>query len=1483
MSQGDDNNNFFTNIESKNMNLSKKPDNIKKTSFVNKTNKFPILIEKGDNNYKYSSKEQYFYEENKEDKKPKMLNKLNNKLKEEMNKEEEEDDYDRSIIIGTKRKLNESNQIDEEYIKEEINIEEQLNQNYDKNMINSNIGEGCDTNIFSSINPSQCFIIMRTILYNLIRPIYLYLLVICIILSIPDYSDLPIIVSMLVYLIIIITSIIIEIIEVKNAINNLIFFDQSNQYYKITDNNVLKIPGKNIQKNDIIVVKKESICPCDMIIIDSSVNCLPLFFQSDYLTGDFNFTVRLIKKNISKKFTEKKKIFDKNFAEFIKNIEDEEIQKMLEKKKNTKQSQLIYKDFLERNDLINIEEEEKKMEEERQKKLFEAKIDPNNKIYENLKQQEYYKYLSENLFQGYYYTSKEGKNFSNMLLEIEFKNENDSRELFEITQKNMCFCGEKVTNADWVLGIVVNVGEEVKPLKQINKEFGTLSHYLEKRKKVLEVEINTYFYFLLTILLVSSIIAGITNMAYMTNINGIYNREDKNRHPKSPVKNFYHSFLDYLILMHNVIPYPVFFTLEIVLLFQKLYINSDIDIINKNHQILTDSKMIKDLGKIDLLITDKTGTLTKNERYFRYCVIADGCYEYKDENIDGKKLALKTLPKNYKKVLTFSDYDMINSSSFEKGNGIIDSVQYDGYVVRSVQNFNHCIYLDRTEKLIEEFWKAIALCHDAIPVFNKINLGTEYYLEEETKYEKKYFSNSGDNTNLVEMASRQGFTFFMDEKNTGICVGDGIQTPENNKFFNFKSIKCEIILGSPGPNTPKLSLPITRLCHLKFHSLRKRESVIVRDGKYIKLYIKGPSDEILPRIIESYTPKKVIYNSKNWLNVVENTGCRAFVVAMRILTEDEYKVFKDCFFEAHSDEIDTKIRINKVIDSLESDLTLLGGAFIEDYLPEKIQEAVSNIKNAGIKIWTVTGDKVANSYNVGLATGIIKKFNEIIIAEVNQEALLEKQNEKKNLKKNLVQKIEENFDKTRNNQINNKEYKEKQRKLEIQKNLEKKVESVLKSFNLELKRMQKNTSLINYANKFDIVIDALSFREISKSEKNIKNFFDKAMLANSLTFCEFNSNDKRLLVKNFRNYIKGVKGIESFTMMGIGDGFNDIEFLKEVDIGVGLNNGINKYTKINLDNFYDLSRLIMFHGVNNMKRNIEIIEILLVRHFIFGGIFFLYGIHCSFSNVYIINTWDIFIALFVLNLFGPFLKGIFDINVYYFYDKKEKIEKKDIIEINNNDISSENKNSESDYEKNKKKVKEIKNEDIQQEMKEKEEKIRNKMFKKIFDNSFKFIYLEKNNSMIESGSEHVPYKKYITIKKFILLVLKSILFALINFYSTFGTLGAGHNIIDLKGNMIDFRRLQITLWSNYCFIIFLENLIFTYYFTIYKLLELILFLLLYIIIFILYQKNDTNSSNPFNSLLLVLNFLLIVIFCSFVNFWIYIARNLFDDGVVYKY
>ena len=40
--------------------------------------------------------------------------------------------------------------------------------------------------------------------------------------------------------------------------------------------------------------------------------------------------------------------------------------------------------------------------------------------------------------------------------------------------------------------------------------------------------------------------------------------------------------------------------------------------------------------------------------------------------------------------------------------------------------------------------------------------------------------------------------------------------------------------------------------------------------------------------------------------------------------------------------------------------------------------------------------------------------------------------------------------------------------------------------------------------------------------------------------------------------------------------------------------------------------------------------------------------------------------------------------------------------------------------------------------------------------------------------------------------------------------------------------------------------------------------------------------NPFSSFLLFLDFLLVICFCSFVNFGIYIVQNLFDRTVVYK-
>ena len=1378
---------------------------------------------------------------------------------------------DNNNAISNKNKdmiIEDYDDVENEYEKKK---QERIDKDFNKYDINANSGEGSNSNECGSLLPSKLIIVLRVILYNLIRPIYLYFLIISIILIVPSYTDLSIPVSLILYVVFIATSIIIECVEEIKAQNKLIFLNEKTKLRKISKDSVLNISGKNVQMGDVIVIKNGEVCPADMILIDSNVNSIPLYFESAALNGNFNYNVRLIKREILNKFTDVKQNFEKNFKVFFEKFRKEEMKKMEEEQKKIPQSHVVYEDFLERNGMMTKQEEEKKMADENQRVLNQLQFDENNKLFEELKFKQYFKYLSNNLFKGSIYVPKD-KPKELYYLDLYFEGKQDKKnKLIDINQKNICYCGEKIKNAKWCVGIVIYTGDDSKPLRDIRKGFSSLSSYFIKRRSVFENEINYYFYLLLAILIILSIFAGIVNMIYIGGYR-YFSLADKNRHPQSQVKNFYHAFLDYLSIMHTLIPYSIFFVLEIVLLIQKLYINNDIDLLNKNGKIITDSKKIKDLGKVDLILTDKTGTLTKNERYFKYCIIGEGCYEYRN---DGKPSSLNVLNKNYKKALTFTDYDMINSSSLKRNNGIIDSVEYNGYVVRSVQNPNKCLYFDRTEKLIEEFWKAISLCHDAIPVFNKNNLYSEYYFDENNKNEQKYFSNSEDNTTLVEMASKQGFTFYMDEKNTGIFMGDGTQTKTNNKFFNLTECDCEIILGAPGENTEKLVIPIRKLCHLKFNSNRKRESVIIREGNYIKLYVKGPLEEIMERVIYDYTPKELISNITSWLSMVQEAGCRAFIIAMRVLTLDEYKSFLDCFKEAHNDEIDTKIRVSKVIDSIESQLTILGGCYIKDLLPKKIEEAISNIKSSGVKIWTVTGDRVSSSYNIGIATGIIGKNNDIIIAEVNQEALLELENEKAKKKKNnylnnlkeKIKKIENEEDKkvSKEESMTDDSNGDPNSKTNIKK-IQKRIENVLKSFNEEFLNMQKTAPLITYANKFDIVIDALSYREIAKHPQNIKSFFDKAILANSITFCDFNSYDKRMLVKDIKNYIKEIKNINSYTILGIGDGFNDIGMLKECDIGVGINNGINKFTPINVDNFMDLSRLLMFHGINNLKRNTGIFELLIVRHFILGFIYFIYGCHISFSNVYLIPTQDIYISLFVLNLFGPFLKGMFDINLFYFYDKKEKIENQEEIEVNNNN----NKNEQD------------KNNEYIKEMQKKEEKKRAKMFKNIFDKSFKYIYLQKNQSLVESGSEHIPYKKYISIKKFILLIIKSVIFCLINFYCTYGAVESGHNIIDLSGNMLDFRRLQINLWTNLSFIIFLENEIFTYFYTLLRIIEIAIFVIIYLIILFMYQKQNTKQTNPFNSFLLVLNFILIVIFCSLVNFGLYIIENLYDGTVVYK-
>ena len=168
---------------------------------------FPILVPEGKENYTNTPKKKLISknEETKNSKNlknnnskgkistKKSLKDSNSKPKVNENNENNENNFDTQndngksssrnlrpedeILNGHNIIQNENKEmIIEDYDEVENEFEkkkqEKIDKDYDKYDINANSGEGSNNNECGSLLPSKCVIVLRAILYNLIRPIY---------------------------------------------------------------------------------------------------------------------------------------------------------------------------------------------------------------------------------------------------------------------------------------------------------------------------------------------------------------------------------------------------------------------------------------------------------------------------------------------------------------------------------------------------------------------------------------------------------------------------------------------------------------------------------------------------------------------------------------------------------------------------------------------------------------------------------------------------------------------------------------------------------------------------------------------------------------------------------------------------------------------------------------------------------------------------------------------------------------------------------------------------------------------------------------------------------------------------------------------------------------------------------------------------------------------------------------------------------------
>ncbi|OQV04184.1 hypothetical protein CLAIMM_09106 isoform 1 [Cladophialophora immunda] len=514
-----------------------------------------------------------------------------------------------------------------------------------------------------------------------------------------------------------------------------------------------------------------------------------------------------------------------------------------------------------------------------------------------------------------------------------------------ITINNMLLRGCSLKNTEWILGVVVFTGGETK----IMLNSGITPSKRARMARDLNWNVIYNFIILFFMCLVAGIVQGVT---WSENNNSLNFFEFGSIGGNPPTDGFI-TFWAAVVLFQNLVPISLYITLEIVRSIQAFFIWSDVHMYYEKLDYPCTPKswnISDDLGQIEYIFSDKTGTLTQNVMEFKKCTVNGVPYgeayteaeagmrrrqgvdvdaeaaRVRQEIAEARAEMLKMLRKTYDNPYLHDDELTFISPTFVGDlNGQSGEAQ---------------------QAATEHFMIALALCHTVI---------TETTPGDPPKIEFK--AQSPDEAALVATARDVGFTV-LGRTNDDLHVN---------------------VLGED--RTYRI------LNTLEFNSTRKRMSAIVRmpDGK-IKLFCKGADSMIYSRLARGQQQELRKATAEN-LEIFAREGLRTLCVAEREIDEDFYQEWnKDHDFAAQA-LTDREDRLEEVADRIERELTLLGGTAIEDRLQDGVPDTIALLGQAGIKLWVLTGDKVETAINIGFSCNLLSNEMDLILFDIPEATL----------------------------------------------------------------------------------------------------------------------------------------------------------------------------------------------------------------------------------------------------------------------------------------------------------------------------------------------------------------------------------------------------------------------------------------------------------------------------------------------------------------
>lgn len=515
-----------------------------------------------------------------------------------------------------------------------------------------------------------------------------------------------------------------------------------------------------------------------------------------------------------------------------------------------------------------------------------------------------------------------------------------------ITINNLLLRGTSLRNTEWALGVVVYTGQDTK----IMLNAGITPSKRAKISKDLNWNVIYNFIILFFMCLVSGIIQGVAwgqpNTSHTLFEYGSYGND-------KPALDGFITFWAAVILFQNLVPISLYITLEIIRTLQALFIYNDIHMYYEKIDYPCTPKswnISDDVGQIEYIFSDKTGTLTQNAMEFKKATVNGVPYGeayteaqagmQRRQGIDTEEEGARARQQIAQDRVRMLEYlRKIHDNPYLKDEDL--TFVAPDYVADLAGEAG-----EEQKMANEQFMLVLALCHTVI---------TERTPGDPPTIE--FRAQSPDEAALVGTARDCGFTVL--GRN-----GD------------------DIILNVLGEERT-----YTVLNTLEFNSSRKRMSAIIRmpNGK-IMLFCKGADSIIYSRLRKGEQPELRKATAEH-LEMFAREGLRTLCIAQKELDEEEYRIWNKEHDIAANAVVDRDEKLEKLSDEIERDLMLIGGTAIEDRLQDGVPDAIALLGKAGIKLWVLTGDKVETAINIGFSCNLLDNSMDLIVIKIDDESL----------------------------------------------------------------------------------------------------------------------------------------------------------------------------------------------------------------------------------------------------------------------------------------------------------------------------------------------------------------------------------------------------------------------------------------------------------------------------------------------------------------